>query len=71
MRIKTIIRQHRRDFTAIYECEHCGREGEGDGYDDRHFHEEVIPAIKCAKCGKAADSNYRPLATKYSDGENV
>lgn len=24
MRIQRKIRQHRRDFTAIYECEHCG-----------------------------------------------
>lgn len=23
------------------------------GYDDRHFHENVIPAMECPECGKA------------------
>ena len=26
MRLKNKIRQSRRDFTAVYECEHCGAE---------------------------------------------
>lgn len=26
MKIKEIISQNRRDFTAIYQCEHCGHE---------------------------------------------
>ncbi len=38
MRIKKIISQDRRDFTAIYECEHCGFTYEGNGYDDSYFH---------------------------------
>jgi DNA-directed RNA polymerase subunit M/transcription elongation factor TFIIS len=71
MRIKQIKSQHRRDFTAIYECEHCGNVCEGPGYDDRYFHEMVIPEMKCDNCGKAADENYRPLATKYRDHEIV
>jgi len=65
MKIKRIIAQSRRDFNAIYECEHCGFEKDGDGYDDAYFHHEVIPAMKCEKCGKAASSDYRPLATKH------
>ena len=71
MKIKTILNQHRRDFTAIYECEHCGDENEGYGYDDANYHNNVIPATKCSKCGKKADENYRPLATKYPDGMQV
>lgn len=53
MRIKKILRQHRRDFQAVYECQHCGHEEKGSGYDDANFHESVIPAMRCGSCGKA------------------
>ncbi len=71
MRIKEIIEQSRRDFTALYECEHCGDEHEGPGYDDANFHQNVIPDMVCKACGKKASSNYRPLATKYPAGQEV
>lgn len=71
MRIKTIKRQHRRDFTAIYECEHCGDTHEDHGYDDLNFHRNVVPAMECKACGKSADDEYRPLATKYPDGVQI
>lgn len=71
MRIKEIKSQHRRDFRAIYECEHCGRTHEADGYDDRNFHENVVPAMKCEECGKTAGDAYRPLAPKYDEGVTV
>ena len=65
MKIKNIISQHRRDFTAIYECEHCSHEHKGSGYDDQYFHQTVIPDKKCPDCGKTAGEEYRPLAPKY------
>jgi predicted RNA-binding Zn-ribbon protein involved in translation (DUF1610 family) len=65
MEIKKIISQHRRDFRAIYKCEHCGTEKEGYGYDDDYFHQNVIPNMKCTTCGKVSGDKYRPLATKY------
>lgn len=71
MRIKKILQQHRRDFEAIYECEHCGHEYKGDGYDDANFHQNVIPKWKCPKCGKVADESYRPLTTKYPEGFQI
>lgn len=71
MKIKTIISQHRRDFVAIYECEHCGHTEKGNGYDDAYFHQNVIPSKVCPKCDKKADENYRPLATKYPEGYQV
>ena len=71
MNIKKILFQHRRDFTAIYQCEHCGHEVEGNGYDDSYFHKEVIPNKICPKCGKTADANFRPLTTKYKDYEVI
>ena len=71
MKIQKIISQSRRDFTAIYECEHCGHTKEGSGYDDSYFHQEVIPAMKCDKCGKSSGDDYRPLTTKYPDSQTV
>jgi ribosomal protein L37AE/L43A len=71
MKIKTIESQSRRDFSAIYECEHCGLTNRGSGYDDDNFHRNVIPKMKCSACGKTADSNYSPLTTKYAAHEVV
>ena len=71
MKIKKILDQHRRDFNAEYECEHCGHTKKGPGYDDDHFHVEVIPLMKCTECKKTASDDYRPLATKYNEGEQV
>lgn len=61
MRIKEILNQHRRDFTVIYECEHCGHTFQGEG------NENVIPRKECPKCGKTARIVFSPLKTKYSD----
>lgn len=71
MKIKEIISQNRRDFTAIYECEHCGHEVKDSGYDDEFFHKNVIPDMTCPKCKQKAPDNYRPLTTKYPDGQQV
>ncbi|MCK9273431.1 hypothetical protein M0P65_07890 [Candidatus Gracilibacteria bacterium] len=67
MRIKEITSQNRRDFQAIYECEHCGFTERDYGYDDTYFHQTVIPNKVCPQCGKKAGENYRPLVTKYPD----
>lgn len=71
MRIKEILYQHRRDFRAIFECEHCGYEKEFSGYDDAFFHQKVIPDMKCPMCGEKASENYRPLTTKYPEGMQI
>lgn len=71
MKIKEIKSQHRRDFRAIYVCEHCGHEENGTGYDDANFHQNVIPNMECSKCGKKAPDNYRALGTKYAEHETV
>lgn len=71
MKIKEILHQYRRDFQAIYECEHCGATRKGGGYDDDFFHENVIPSMKCEKCGKVASENYRPLKPKYPEGFQI
>ncbi len=71
MKIKTIVSQHRRDFEAIYECEHCEHEHKGSGYDDANFHDNVVPAMKCPSCHKASPDSYRPLSTKYKEFETI
>ncbi len=71
MKIKTITSQSRRDFNCIYECESCGHEKEGRGYDDANFHTNVIPLIKCAECGERAPEGYRPLATKHPEDKQL
>jgi len=67
MKIDKIESQMRRDFTAIYVCEHCGHIEKGYGYDDANFHKNVIPKMKCKRCGKVAPDDYKPSATKYPD----
>lgn len=71
MKIKKIISQNRRDFSAIYECEHCSEEHVGGGYDDDYFHKNVIPKMICKKCDKTASEDYRPLQPKYRQDEIV
>lgn len=70
MKIQKILSQNRRDFQAIYECQHCGDTKEGGGYDDSNFHQNVIPTMKCKECGKTGGED-RPLAPKYSDSQTV
>jgi len=71
MKIKKIESQNRRDFYAIYECEHCGHTTRQSGYDDEYFHRHVIPKMKCEKCNRTSGEDYRPLKTKYADHEAI
>lgn len=67
MKIKEIISQSRRDFTAMMICEHCSNEYIlKDGYDDDFYHEKVIPNMECSKCNKKSPEDYQPKETKYS-----
>jgi hypothetical protein len=53
VKIKEITSQHRNDFRAIMECEHCGGiQKLTTGYDDSYYHDKVIPAMTCQSCGK-------------------
>jgi len=71
MKIKKITRQNRRDFSAIMICEFCNHESENKyGYDDDHYHNVVIPEMKCKSCGKASGKP-TPTKTKYPQGMQV
>lgn len=71
MKIKNIIEQVRRDFSATLVCEFCYQEQNlSSGYDDRYYHDNVIPGIKCKSCGESTISkggNIDFVPTKYSD----
>jgi C4-type Zn-finger protein len=75
MKIKEMISQHRRDFYATYECESCGYITEKkSGYDDRNFHDNVIPNMKCDKCGKSRNDLGllgESTPTKYESWQTV
>lgn len=66
-----MLSQYRRDFRAIFECEHCESEIERPGYDDAHFHSHVIPNLKCDMCGEKAKKEFRGLTPKHPEGMQV
>ena len=42
-----------RDLYGMLECEHCGVTAKlSGGYDDAHWHNNVLPAFHCGACGK-------------------
>lgn len=75
MRLVEKIRQHRRDFIGLYQCESCGAEVEvRHGYDDRNFHDNVIPRMECPKCGETRVSQGlepQRVETHYHDWETI
>ena len=71
MRITKLFNRIRRDFEAIYECEHCQFTTAGYGYDDANFHQHIIPNRVCPKCKKKSPSNYEPLSPKYRADEII
>lgn len=75
MKITKITSQYRRDFSADIECEGCGAEEKlGAGYDDRNYHDNVIPDMKCKSCGKSRNDlgiKGQVTQTRYADYEVV
>ena len=60
--------QCRRDFTGLYECESCKKQIELQGYDDRNWHDSVVPNIKCPNCFESTKSlglTIERVETKY------
>lgn len=73
MKLQRIIKQHRRDFQGEYQCEFCNhisRDKGMDSYDDRFYHDVVIPNAKCKICGESTFSKGGYVThtdTKYPD----
>ena len=41
-----------RDLYGVIKCEHCGVSDKlSGGYDDSHWHNNVLPAFHCKACG--------------------
>jgi len=60
MRIKRVIPQTQTDrqYTAEYECEHCGHETQGYGWSDNNFRNNILPRMRCDRCGKNAKGEW-------------
>lgn len=75
MKIERIVHQHRRDFVAAMKCEFCGSVKINEsGYDDRYYHDCVIPEMKCKSCGKSTNSEGGKVdktPTKYPEGFQI
>lgn len=80
MKIREMLYQIRRDFWATFECEGCGfvdkgKKGRGvRGYDDRYFHDTVIPGMACPQCGKSRIDlgvDGERTETRYQEGYQV
>lgn len=73
MKLIEKLHQSRRDFQGKYQCEFCNHietDKNCNSYDDTYFHQHVIPAMKCKKCGASTFSENRTVEnakTKYSD----
>ena len=60
MKITKTYDWSRRDFSYDAKCEHCGNEQKHrSGYDDSNYYNNVIPNMKCRKCGES--SNSKPI----------
>lgn len=74
MRINEYTNQHRFDFDAILECEHCSYvQPLKNGYDDAYFHTKVLPRVNCKGCGKDRDGflkGERAKADRIRKGES-
>lgn len=57
MEIKKIIWCVKNTFSADLKCEYCGNiDLSNYGYNDEHYHVNILPNIKCKKCGKSSNS---------------
>ena len=57
MRIIKTYNWNRRDFSFDAECEHCKNIiKENGGYDDSNYYNNVVPSMKCVKCGESTRS---------------
>ena len=57
MKITKTYNWNRRDFTYDATCEHCGNIAKNkSGYDDSNYYNNVMPQVKCDKCGESSES---------------
>lgn len=75
MKVLRKYNQGRRDCYADIKCENCGFEKTlTSAYDDNNYWCNVIPNMKCERCGKSTlDLEIKPesIKTRYSDDKVV
>jgi C4-type Zn-finger protein len=73
MKITKTYSWNRRDFSYDAKCESCGHESKNySGYDDRNYYDNVMPAMKCEKCGRCSnDTDSAPDKTSLKYDENI
>lgn len=77
MKLIEILAQYRRDFQGKYQCEFCGKieaDKSLDSYDDRYYHDNVIPNMACKSCQKTTISeggSPQKTPTKYPEGMQI
>jgi hypothetical protein len=77
MKLIEVLAQYRRDFQGVYKCEFCGHIEKDvcyDSYDDRNYHDNVIPNKKCKSCGESTSSKGGAVdntPTKYPEGFQI
>lgn len=75
MKIIAFGEQHRRDCRIDVECEGCKNQRLNiSAYDDRNYWDNVLPDMKCQKCGESTNSlglNKEDIPTKYPEGYQV
>ena len=56
-------------------CEFCNHQEENtNGYDDRYYHDNVIPEMTCKQCHKSTKSEGGEIAytqTRYPEGFQI
>ena len=75
MKVLEIYNQHRRDCHVDMECQSCKtKQTITTGYDDSNYWVNIVPNMKCKKCGKSTiDLNLyaEEIKTKYPEGMQV
>jgi hypothetical protein len=74
MEILRIDNQVRRDMWGVLKCESCNHEQKFSGYDDKYYHDEVIPTKKCESCGESTKTMSLKVVktpTKYPEGFEI
>jgi len=57
MKITKTYNWNRRDFCFDATCEHCSNvKKDLSGYDDSNYYDNVVPNMKCDKCGESTKS---------------
>lgn len=70
MKIEKFTHRNRRDFKALFACDNkgCDHKEESWGYDDMNFHQNVVPQMKCKKCGRTSPKKEAQQQPRYPEG---